>query len=72
MDDQTYLLHDQYKNGQNFNTRVELSRRFSVNSHGFSHWVFDHFTLPEGSKLLELGCGLGLLWKSNRTHIPAS
>jgi len=70
--DQTYLLKSQYKDATNFNARVELHRRFSVNPYGFHHWIFDHFKLDEGSKILELGCGPGGLWLSNRKRIPAS
>src|SRR5262245_37931074 len=70
--DQTYLLKSQYKDATNFNARVELHRRFSVNPYGFHRWVFDHFKLDEGCKILELGCGPGGLWLSNRKRIPAS
>jgi ubiquinone/menaquinone biosynthesis C-methylase UbiE len=70
--DQNYLLHDQYKDATNFNARVNLSRRFSVNKYGFSRWVFDQFQINAKSKVLELGCGPGFLWYSNRGCIPAS
>src|SRR6185437_6831553 len=68
---QAYLLNSQYKDATNFEARVELHRRFSVNPYGFHRWVFDHFTTNEESKLLELGCGPGGLWRSNRGRIPA-
>lgn len=70
--DQTYLLQSQYKDAANFNARVNLRRRFGVNRYGWHRWVFDHFQLGEGSQLLELGCGPGFLWFSNRQRIPAS
>src|SRR5688572_29754165 len=36
------------------------------------NWVFDCLLkLPEGAKLLELGCGPGYLWKENISRIPA-
>jgi ubiquinone/menaquinone biosynthesis C-methylase UbiE len=70
--DQAYLLNSQYKDATNLGARVDLYRRFSVNKYGFSRWAFDHFTLDEGSKLLELGCGPGGLWRSNRERVPAS
>jgi ubiquinone/menaquinone biosynthesis C-methylase UbiE len=69
--DQAYLLQSQYKDANNFNARVELHRRFSVNPYGFHRWVFDHFKLGEQSTVLELGCGPGELWRSNRGRIPA-
>lgn len=69
--DQAYLLQSQYKDANNFNARVELHRRFSVNPYGFYRWIFDHFKLDEKSAILELGCGPGELWRSNRGRIPA-
>ena len=70
--DQTYLLNSQYKDATNFGARVRLHRRFSTNKYGWYRWVFDHFKLDEGSSVLEVGCGPGLLWLSNRHRIPAS
>lgn len=69
---QDYLLNDQYKDASKFNARVNLRRRFSVNKQRFSHWVFEQFQISEGSRILELGCGPGLLWSSNRERIPAT
>ncbi len=70
--DRAYLLNSQYKDATNFNARINLHRRFSTNKYGWHRWVFDQFKLDEGSELLELGCGPGLLWLSNRHRIPAS
>lgn len=69
--DQDYLLNSQYKDASNFKARVELHRRFSTNPYGFHHWVFDHFQIGETGRVLELGCGPGFLWASNRGRIPA-
>lgn len=69
---QHYLLNEQYKDASNFNARVELHRRFSTNTSGWHPWVFDQLQLAEDSKLLELGCGPGFLWRSNYQRIPAS
>jgi ubiquinone/menaquinone biosynthesis C-methylase UbiE len=71
MEDQAHLLRSQYQDATNFEARVELHRRFSVNGYGFHRWVFDHFTLGEESRVLELGCGPGNLWRSNLARIPA-
>ncbi|MBO0792518.1 MAG: class I SAM-dependent methyltransferase, partial [Ktedonobacteraceae bacterium] len=70
--DQNYLLNRQYQDATNFGARVDLHRRFRVNPYGFHRWVFDHFTLNEGSQVLELGCGPGGLWRSNRQRIPTN
>jgi SAM-dependent methyltransferase len=70
--DQQYLKSDQYRDSSNLDARVELHRRFSTNPYGWSHWVFDALLkLPADAKILELGCGPGLLWKENAARIPA-
>lgn len=70
--DQEYLLHEQYKDATNFSARVELNRRFSVNRYGWHRWIFDQLRIDEGGSILELGCGPGWLWSSNRQRLPAS
>jgi ubiquinone/menaquinone biosynthesis C-methylase UbiE len=72
LQDQNYLLSSQYKDATNFSVRVDLHRRFSVNTYGFHCWVFDHFPSGEKCKILELGCGPGFLWLSNQRRIPAN
>jgi ubiquinone/menaquinone biosynthesis C-methylase UbiE len=69
--DQQYLKSDQYKDSSNLDARVEIHKRFSVNSYGWMHWVFDRLLkLPEDAKILELGCGPGYLWVENADRIP--
>lgn len=58
-------LSKQYVDGRNLNARVELHRRFSTHPCGWTHWIFDQMDLPLGTRVLELGCGTGLLWKNN-------
>lgn len=70
LQDSEYLLKDQYNNAEKLNARIRLHAGFSTNTYGWFPWVFDHFDLPDGSRLLELGCGPGDLWLENRTHIP--
>ncbi|AEF80765.1 transcriptional regulator [Leadbettera azotonutricia ZAS-9] len=33
-------------------------------------WIFEHFPKGENLKVLELGCGTGLFWLTNRNSIP--
>ncbi len=68
-----YLLNDQYKNASNLQARIQLHQRFGTNPKGLHEWVFDYLLkLPEQSarRVLELGTGSGMLWRSNIQRIP--
>ena len=68
---QQYLKTDQYKDSSNLDARVAIHQRFSTNDYGWFRWVFDTLLkLPVDAKILELGCGHGLLWKENADRIP--
>jgi ubiquinone/menaquinone biosynthesis C-methylase UbiE len=70
--DQQYLTQDQYKNSSNLDARIALHQRFSTNPHGWFNWVFDTLIkLPVESRILELGCGSGEMWKECASRIPA-
>ena len=66
LSDQNYLLSKQYKTASNLDARFHLHERFSVNKYGWDRWVFDHFDLPQESRILELGCGPCYLWLQPR------
>lgn len=69
--DQHYLLTQQYNNAQKLEARIRLHQRFSTNPYDWHRWVFDHFTLSPQSRVLEIGCGPGDLWRKNADRIPA-
>lgn len=66
-----YLKNYQYLDAQNLTARIDLHRRFSTNHQDWFCWVFDQFNLQPPVSILELGCGSGLLWKTNMGRIPA-
>lgn len=68
--DQTWVS-EQYKNASNLQARIGLHERFSTNRYDWHRWVFDRLDLPPQSRILELGCGSGLLWSKNQDRIPA-
>ena len=71
--DQQYLKTDQYKDASNLDARVVLHQRFSTNKYGWFNLIFDTLSkLPVDAKVLELGCGHGLLWKENADKIPST
>lgn len=70
--DQRYLRGEQYRDAGNLRARMALHERFSTNRRGWHPWVFDQFDLPDGARVLELGCGPGRLWQENAARLPAS
>lgn len=69
VDDQAYLLNQQYRNPSNLNARLALHARFSTNMVGWLGWVFDQMDLPDRCRVLELGCGTGQLWQHNAQQL---
>jgi ubiquinone/menaquinone biosynthesis C-methylase UbiE len=68
--DQTQLA-EQYKSSANLNARAQLHQRFSTNKYGWMRWVFDQLALlGPHSRVLEVGCGPGWLWRENLPRIP--
>jgi SAM-dependent methyltransferase len=61
--DSARILREQYKDGSNLSARIRLHQRFSTNRYGFFRWMFDRIQIPENARVLELGCGTGLLWR---------
>ena len=64
-------LREQYRDGTNLDARIALHARFTTAPRPWTGWVFDQFDLPCSARVLELGCGTGLLWRRNHERIPA-
>jgi ubiquinone/menaquinone biosynthesis C-methylase UbiE len=64
------LLLKQYADSKNFMARVELNRKFGTNPHKWTLWIFDQIQFKKGARILELGCGNAILWKSYLNKIP--
>ena len=70
--DQHYLKTDQYRDSSNLDARIVIHQRFSANPYGWFNWVFDTLVkAPADARILELGCGSGMLWKQCADRIPA-
>ena len=63
-------LRSQYGDSSNLSARAALHIRFGAEKYPWFHWVFDHFDIPDNGRVLELGCGTGLLWRDNLERIP--
>ena len=69
---QKFLPLPQYQTTKKLEDRSYLHTRFSVNKDDFNCWIFDHFPKNPNLKILELGCGTGILWIKNLKRIPSS
>jgi ubiquinone/menaquinone biosynthesis C-methylase UbiE len=70
INDPNYLRDQQYRDASNLNARIELHRHFGTNPVHWTTWLFDQFRLPLAGRILELGCGPGLLWRANLERLP--
>lgn len=75
INDQSYLLNEQYKDATHLDARGQLHLLFSTNRQGWQRWCFDHYALPAApaygkARVLEIGCGPAHLWTTNRDRIP--
>ncbi len=61
----------QYRDASNLDARIALDRRFGTDDKPLPRWIFEQLDLPPDARILELGCGPGLLWTENRGRVPA-
>jgi ubiquinone/menaquinone biosynthesis C-methylase UbiE len=64
------LKEQQYNDPSKFNTRVYLHAKYSTNKYPWPLWIFDQIDPVKNAKVLELGCGNGLLWRVNAKRVP--
>lgn len=63
------LISEQYKDSRNYVARIEINRKFRTNPQPWTSWLFDQINFQERSRVLELGCGNAILWKTNQDKI---
>ena len=63
-------LSPQYRDSRNLRARARLHAEFSTNKVDWSRWVFERLGLTAHSRVLEVGCGTGELWKRNLPDVP--
>jgi ubiquinone/menaquinone biosynthesis C-methylase UbiE len=68
--DSARILREQYKDGSNLSARFRLHQRFSTNRYGLMRWILDRIQIPENARVLELGCGTGILWRGSAKVPP--
>lgn len=65
------MLVDQYKDGANINIRIGLHKKYTKSTIGWFQWLYGLIEPINGKNILEIGCGSGELWSSNKDKIPA-
>lgn len=63
-------LKAQYSDDANISARIKLHTDYSLNKEGWYPWLFRQYPLRKHMKILEVGCGTGLLWKISEAKIP--
>ncbi|MDF2802984.1 MAG: transcriptional regulator, MerR family [Anaerocolumna sp.] len=62
---------DQYKNSSNTKIRISLHKDYGTNPEGWFQWNYNQYHINSTSKVLELGCGNGELWKVNEEQLSS-
>ncbi len=60
---------EQYRSDENFNKRVNI-HDYSTAKVGFFPWMLGKLKLESGMKVLEIGCGNALFWKTVAPELP--
>ena len=62
-------VKEQYRTPSNLEKRIRL-HDYSTNPQKWMEWVYERLELKENDRVLELGCGTGLLWQENIHRLP--
>jgi SAM-dependent methyltransferase len=62
---ENYLREQQYGTTANLDARTSLHARFSTNPESWFRWVHAQIAPARFPRVLDLGCGHGLLWSQN-------
>lgn len=63
-------VKEQYVSADNLEKRIRLHQGYSTATEDWTYWVFERFQLREGQRVLEIGCGNGMLWCGNVHNLP--
>ncbi len=59
----------QYKNDDNLKNRISI-HDYSTSKEEWFHWLYERLGITPGMKILDIGCGTGLLWKRVADLLP--
>ena len=60
---------DQYRNSNNLSVRINLHDKYSINKQGWFNWIYSNLDFINTTRILEIGCGDGKLWKENTVDL---
>lgn len=63
-------LVEQYKNGKNIKSRINLHEKYANNVFGWFPWIMSNIEKDEIRDVLEIGCGDGTFWSVCAGQIP--
>lgn len=61
----TAVVKQQYQNAEKLNIRILLHEKYSTNKVPFGDWIASNYEIKPNSRVLELGCGTGSIWKNH-------
>lgn len=67
--DKQNVVKRQYADPTYLNTRIGFQQRFSQNKQGFMPWLMEQYDFPPHARVLEVGCGTGLMWEGQQELI---
>lgn len=59
-----------YPDATGVDARAALYARYRKETKPFARWAFGEMDLPDGGRVLDLGCGPATLWASNADRFP--
>jgi 2-polyprenyl-3-methyl-5-hydroxy-6-metoxy-1,4-benzoquinol methylase len=59
----------QYADPERFNARIRIHAKYGTNKTPWPIWLFSLYHFPEHARIIEFGCGNGLIWKVNSFRI---
>lgn len=64
MNDQDERIIEHYRSAKHLAIRIQLHEKYATNPQGWFPWLLAHIDFQHMYRMLEVGCGNGILWKN--------